>query len=101
MITCHVRYVLDPDKIDEFERYGKTWIPLVKKFGGVHHGYLMPLDGASDVALASFSFPSRALYEEYRVKSLQDPECQAAFKYGRETRCFLSYEGTFFRPVFE
>lgn len=101
MITCHLRYVLDPTKIAEFERYGKVWIPLVKKFGGVHHGYLLPSEGASNIALASFSFPSLAAYEEYRAKSLKDPECQAAFKYAEETRCFLSYERTFFRPVFE
>ena len=42
MITCHLRYVLDPTKLKEFEYYGKVWIPLVKKFGGVHHGYLLP-----------------------------------------------------------
>ena len=33
MITCHIRYVIDPSKLEEFERYGKIWIPLVKKFG--------------------------------------------------------------------
>ena len=101
MITCHIRYVVDPSKLEEFERYGKIWIPLVKKFGGIHHGYLLPSEGASNIALASFSFPSLAAYEEYRIKSAQDAECQAAFKYGRDTGCFLSYERTFFRPVFE
>jgi len=80
MITCHIRYVLDPTKIREFERYGKTWIPLVRKFGGIHHGYLLPSEGASNIALASFSFPSLAAYEEYRTKSFNDPECQAAFR---------------------
>ena len=30
MITCHLRYVLDPSKLKEFEHYGKLWIPLVK-----------------------------------------------------------------------
>lgn len=54
-----------------------------------------------NIALASFSFPSLAAYEQYRIQSMGDPECQAAFKYAEETRCFLSYERTFFRPVFE
>lgn len=101
MITCHLRCVLEPTKIAEFEQYGKMWIPLVNKFGGIHHGYLLPSEGASNIALASFSFPSLAAYERYRIDSLQDPECQAAFKFAKETRCFLSYERTFFRPVFE
>ncbi len=101
MITCHLRYVLDASKLKEFEHYGKVWIPLVNKFGGIHHGYLLPSEGASNIALASFSFPSLAAYEQYRIKSMSDPECQAAFQYAEDTRCFLSYERTFFRPVFE
>jgi NIPSNAP len=101
MITCHLRYVLDPGKLEEFEHYGKMWIPLVRKFGGIHHGYLLPAEGASNIALASFSFPSLAAYEEYRIKAATDPECLAAFKYARDTGCFLSYERSFFRPVFE
>jgi hypothetical protein len=101
MITCHLRYILDASKLNEFEHYGKTWIRLVNKFGGTHHGYLLPSEGANNIALASFSFPSFAAYEQYREKSFQDPECIAAFKYATETRCIQSYERTFFRPVFE
>lgn len=99
MITCHLRYVIDPSKTAEFEHYGRTWIRLVEKFGGQHHGYLMPSEGANNIALASFSFPSLADYEQYRKDSFADPECQAAFRYAEETRCIVSYERTFFRPV--
>ncbi|MGJ7510546.1 NIPSNAP family protein [Variovorax sp. GT1P44] len=99
MITCHLRYVIDPSKLAEFEHYGKTWIRLVEKLGGQHHGYLMPSEGANNIALASFSFPSLAEYEQYRKASFADPECQAAFRYAEETRCIVSYERTFFRPV--
>ncbi|UDF36412.1 UNVERIFIED_ORG: NIPSNAP family protein [Shinella sp. XGS7] len=101
MITCHLRYVLDPSKLKEFEHYARIWIPLVRKFGGQHHGYLLPSEGANNIALASFSFPSLAAYEEYRHRSFQDPDCQAAFRYAEETRCIISYERSFFRPVFE
>jgi NIPSNAP len=101
MITCFLRYIIDPFKLKEFESYCKVWIPLVEKFGGKHHGYFLPSEGANNVALAMFTFPSLSLYEEYRTKSLQDPECLAAFKYAEETRCIISYERSFFRPVFE
>jgi hypothetical protein len=100
MITCYLRYVIDPFKLKEFEHYGKVWIPLVEKFGGKHHGYFLPSEGANNIALAMFTFPSFALYEAYRAQSLEDPECQAAFKYAEETRCIISYERSFFRPVF-
>ncbi|BCD86129.1 NIPSNAP family containing protein [Pseudomonas solani] len=100
MITCYLRYIIDPYKLAEFEHYGKLWIPLVEKFGGTHHGYFLPSEGANNVALAMFSFPSLALYEDYRIRSMADAECIAAFGYAEETRCILSYERSFFRPVF-
>lgn len=101
MVTCYLRYIIDPFKLKEFEHYAKLWIPLVERFGGTHHGYFMPSEGANNVALALFSFPSLTLYEEYRQLSLQDPECIAAFAYAEQTRCIVSYERSFFRPVFE
>jgi hypothetical protein len=101
MITCYLRYVIDPAKLKEFEHYGCMWIPLVERFGGQHHGYFMPSEGASNIALALFSFPSLAAYEQYRQKSMDDPDCQAAFKYAQDTQCIISYERSFFRPVFE
>jgi len=45
----------------------------VEKFGGKHHGYFLPSEGANNLALAMFSFPSLALYEEYRAKSMVGP----------------------------
>jgi hypothetical protein len=101
VVTCYIRYVLDPSKLVEFERYAKMWIPLVQKLGGTHHGYFLPGEGASNIALALFSFPSLAKYEIYRHRAAGDPECQAAMRYYEETRCFLSYERSFFRPVLE
>lgn len=101
MITCYLRYVIDPHKLKEFEMYAKMWIPLVKKFYGVHHGYFLPHEGPNDIALALFSFPSLAAYEEYRTKAASDPECQAAMAYYEKTHCFLSYERSFMKPIFE
>ena len=99
MITCYVRYIIDPYKLKEFEHYGKMWMPLVEKFGGQHHGYFLPSEGANNIALCLFSFPSLAEYEAYREKIFQDPACLAAFKYAEDTKCILSYERSFFRPV--
>ncbi|WP_282605387.1 NIPSNAP family protein [Pelagibius sp. Alg239-R121] len=101
MITCYVHYKIDPYKRDEFERYGRMWIPLVQRHGGHHHGYFLPDEGANNIGLALFSFPSLAEYEAYRTRILDDPDCQAAFKYAEDTRCILSYERSFFRPVLE
>ena len=100
MVTCYLRYVVDSARLAEFEHYAKLWIPLVEKFGGKHHGYFLPSEGASNIALALFTFPSLAAYETYRTKSFADPACLAAFEYAKTTNCIVSYERSFFRPVF-
>jgi hypothetical protein len=100
MITCYLRYEIDPFKVKEFEAYGRMWIPLVEKFGGQHHGYFLPHEGPDHVAIAMFSFPSLADYEAYRIQAATDPECLKAVAYYQETRCFLKYERSFLRPVF-
>lgn len=101
MVTCYLKYVVDPAKIADFEEYAKMWIPLVNRFGGQHNGYFLPSEGASNIALALFTFPSLAAYETYRNESFQDVQCQAAIKFAEDTSCIISYERSFFRPVFE
>ncbi|MCC2523711.1 NIPSNAP family protein [Vibrio coralliilyticus] len=101
MVTCYIRYVINPKKVKEFEEYAKMWIPLVEKFGGQHNGYFLPSEGASNIALALFTFESLTAYDEYRNRSFQDEECIKAFKFAEETECVVSYERSFFRPVFE
>ncbi|MBF4483266.1 MULTISPECIES: NIPSNAP family protein [unclassified Flavobacterium] len=103
MITCHLKYIIDPYQLEAFEDYGKRWIKIVNRLGGQHHGYFMPSEGANNVAYALFSFPSLADYENYRTKmfSKDDQECVEAFKIAEDTRCILSYERTFLSPVFK
>ena len=100
MITCFLTYTLDPYKVAEFEKYAKMWIPLVNKFGGEHHGYFLPHEGANNIATALFSFESLAEYEKYRIDSLGDKECQEAYQFAVDTKCILSYERSFMKPVF-
>jgi NIPSNAP len=99
MIACHIRYVIDSDKIAEFEEYCRMWLDLLPRFGGVHHGYFLPSEGASDIALSIFSFSSFAAYEQYRKAAAADPDVRKAVAFAKQTRCFLRYERSFFRPL--
>ncbi len=71
------------------------------KWGGIHHGYLLPHEGANNIAYASFSFPSLADYEIYRNKIPDSNECQEAFHYARVSSCVISVERSFMKPVFD
>lgn len=99
MITCVVDYIIDPRKIAAFEEFGRRWMVLVEKHGGTHHGYFLPAEGASDRALALFSFPSLAAYEDYRSLFGHDPDFVAADQIRDESGCVIRYDRTFMRPL--
>ncbi len=99
MITCYVQYELNPTKISEFEEYARIWIPLVEKFGGIHHGYYLPHESPNDLAVCLFSFPSLADYEIYRTESLEDVDCQRAYEFADKTDCIRRYDRHFLRPL--
>jgi hypothetical protein len=99
MITCVVDYTIDAGKIEDFERFAQAWMQLVNAHGGVHHGYFLPAEGASDKAMALFSFPSLAAYEQYRNLFGVHPDFVAADRIRDESRCVLRYERNFMRPV--
>ncbi len=99
MITCVVEYTIDPAKIEAFERFARRWMELVDAHGGQHHGYFLPGEGASDQALALFSFPSLAAYEQYRALFGVHPAFIAADAIRDESGCVLRYERTFMRPL--
>ena len=99
MITCVVEYTIDPAKTGAFERFARRWMELVNLHGGTHHGYFLPAEGASDQALALFSFPSLAAYEQYRALFGTDPKFAAADRIRDESGCVLRYQRTFMRPL--
>ena len=47
-----------------------------------------------------FSFPSLAEYERYRTAVRDDEVAKEAWRLAEETRCILSFERSFMRPVF-
>jgi hypothetical protein len=99
MITCVVDYTIDPRKIDAFERFARRWIDLVNRHGGQHHGYFLPSEGASDRALALFSFPGLAEYEKYRSRFGVDKEFIDADRIRDQSGCVLRYARSFMRPL--
>jgi len=119
MVTCFIRYRVEPDKLDEFREYARSWISLIRKYGGTHHGYFVPgtdgdnlpnaafsfpglgTEGPTNIAVALFSFTSMEAYEQYRLAVSDDEGCKAATARFNETKCFSSYERTFLVPIFE
>ncbi|MFV8183380.1 NIPSNAP family protein [Streptomyces sp. AF1B] len=101
MITCHLRYEIDPRQVSAFEEYVTGWIPIVNRLGGTHHGCFLPSEGANDIAYALFSFPSLAAYETYREAIRRDAQARKLWQLSERTGCIRRFDRTFLRPVIE
>jgi hypothetical protein len=116
VITCFIRYTIEPNKLADFEHYARVWMRLIEKYGGTHLGYFVPdkeappakfsfpgigESGPDNVALALFSFPTLEAYDAYRRDVSNDPECDAVTAHYEKTKCFTRYERTFVKPVAE
>ncbi|GJE61596.1 NIPSNAP family protein [Methylobacterium trifolii] len=97
MITCCIRYTLDPHRIDAFEDYATAWLSIIPRCGGDLIGYFLPKEGNNTVALALIGFESLAAYETYRARLADDAQARANFAMAQASRCILIEERTFLR----
>lgn len=97
MITCCIRYTLDPHRIADFERYAQTWPPIIARCGGALVGYFLPKEGPNNFALALIDFENLAAYERYRGALRADPEAQENFAHAQRTQCILVEDRCFLR----
>jgi hypothetical protein len=111
-IFSHIRYELDLSQLDAFQEYGRVWVGLIEKYGGEHLGYFLPRqsdrpkqisfpgvgqDAPDNIAIAIFSFPDWASYDDYRAAVANDPECTRMTEMVERTKCFTRYERSFLR----
>lgn len=99
MISCLVDYRIDRSRQPQFEEFCRRWLDLTPKFGGVHHGYFLPGDGASDRALALFSVDNMAAYERFKTLAATNEEAIAANRLRDTGAGVIRWDRTFFRPL--
>ena len=99
MITCCIRYTLDPHGIEAFETYARAWPPIIARCGGELIGYFLPKEGANNFALALIEFSSLAAYETYRENLAADEDAKVNVGHAKATRCILVEERSFLRKA--
>lgn len=99
MITCCLTYTINLRKVAEFEEYCRVWIGIVERYGGKNDAVYLPSEGACDIALWFFSFPSLAAYEQYRIGIVSDPEVHKTWKWAEEVGSWSRFDRTFYRPM--
>jgi hypothetical protein len=99
MITCFIRYQIDPYRPDAFETYARAWADVIPRCGANLIGYFAPHEGSASTAYGAFHVPSLAAYETYRARLREDPLGRENFEFARRERFIQSEERLFLRPV--
>jgi hypothetical protein len=99
MITCFIRYQIDPFQKDEFKMYAENWRLIIPRCGGYLIGYFLPHEGTNDVAWGLVAFDSLAAYEAYRTKLRSDKEAAENFMMAQSKRLILREARTFLEVV--
>ena len=99
MITCIIRYQIDPFQRDVFKTYAENWGRIIPRCGGHLIGYFLPHEGTNDVAWGLIGFDSLASYEIYRARLRSDSEALANFALAQSKRIILREERNFVQVV--
>lgn len=96
MITCFIRYEIDPFKADAFAEYARNWGEAIPRCGADLIGYYAPHEGSSTTAYGVYNIDSLSAYEQYRARLAADPVGRANYDFARaeqfirrEDRIFL------------
>jgi hypothetical protein len=99
VITCFIRYEIDPAQRAAFREYAENWLRIIPRCGGRLLGYFLPHEGTNYEAWGLISFESLAAYEAYRVRLRADPEGRANFALAESQRFILREQRTFLEAL--
>ncbi|HLY55517.1 MAG TPA: NIPSNAP family protein [Stellaceae bacterium] len=97
MITCFIRYEIDPFRHETFDAYARVWGQVIPRCGGDLIGYFSPHEGSSTTAYGVYSIPSLAEYEAYRARLREDEQARANFEMARREQFIRREDRIFLR----
>ena len=96
MITCFIRYDIEPHAQEAFAAYARNWGQAIPRCGADLIGYFAPHEGSATTGYGVYSLPDLAAYEAYRARLRDDPAARDNFAFAqkegfirREDRLFL------------
>ena len=97
MITCIIRYKIDPYKHAAFEEYARNWGRVIPRCGADLIGYFSPHEGATTTAYGIYSMADLAAYEAYRARIKDDPLGRENFALSQREQFIRREDRQFFR----
>lgn len=99
MLTCVIRYHIDPGKRDAFVQYARNWGEAIPRNGADLIGYFAPHEGSTTLAYGIYNIGSLADYEAYRARLAADPLGRENYEFAQKERFLLQEDRTFLKRV--
>ncbi len=99
MITCFIRYELEPFTQEKFAEYARNWGQAIPRCGADLIGYFGPHEGSLTTAYGVYNIENLAAYEAYRARLAADPLGKANYEFARKERFIQREDRVFLRNV--
>lgn len=99
MITCFIRYEIDPFKKAAFERYAENWGQAIPRCGADLIGYFVPHEGSNAIAYGVYNIESLAAYEAYRARLTEDPIGRENYEFAEREQFIRREDRMFLKPA--
>jgi hypothetical protein len=99
MITCFIRYEIDPFKKDKFADYARAWGQAIPRNGADLIGYFGPHEGSATAAYGVYNIENLAAYEAYRARLAVDPLGRENYEFAKRERFILKEDRIFLKNI--
>ncbi|MCZ8206749.1 MAG: NIPSNAP family protein [Aquidulcibacter sp.] len=99
MITCFIRYEIDPFKVEAFNEYARNWGDAIPRCGADLIGYFAPHEGSATTAFGVYNVESLAAYEAYRERLRSDPVGRSNYQFAKAEQFIRREDRIFCKPV--
>jgi hypothetical protein len=99
MLTCFIRYEIDPFKKEAFAEYARNWGQAIPQNGADLIGYFAPHEGSLTTAYGVYNIESLAAYEAYRARLAADPRGRENYEFAKRERFILREDRIFLKNV--
>ena len=95
MLTCIIRYQIDPTKKAQFVQYARNWGQAIPRNGADLIGYYAPHEGSTTLAYGIYNIESLAAYEAYRQRLAAHPLGRENYEFAQREKFLLREDRTF------
>jgi hypothetical protein len=97
MLTCFIRYEIDPFKRAEFAHYARVWGQAIPRCGADLIGYFAPHEGSATLAYGVYTIENLAAYEAYRARLAADEQGRENYEFAERERFIRREDRTFLK----